>query len=63
MPDDEKVRAASEIVKSLGGLPAVVLAIVLLFPQVVTGFVLYKLDATMQRLAAAIEKSLERSER
>ena len=58
--DDNNVKRVSELVRSIGGLPAIALVVLLLFPQAVAGYTLFRLDATMQRLVEAVA-SLDRS--
>ena len=47
--------AVAELVRAIGGLPIAVLAILLLFPMAVTSALLFRMDASMAKLAAAGE--------
>lgn len=48
--------AVTELVRAVGGLPVAVLAILLLFPMGVTSALLFRMDTTMAKLAAATEQ-------
>lgn len=52
----ERVGVAAEIVKAIGGLPAAILAVMLLFPFATSAYLLIRVDRTLERIADTTEK-------
>ena len=54
VPAPATVGAVTELVRAVGGLPVVVLAILLLFPMAVTSALLFRMDASMAKLTDTV---------